>query len=229
MSIVSRRSAVEPFRAMDVMASARKLEQQGRSIIHLAIGEPGAPTPNSVREAAARALAKGRIGYTEALGTPELRQRISAYYGDVHALDVPPERIAVTTGSSAAFNLAFLALFDVGDRVGLPTPGYPAYRNILRALGLEVVEIPTTAETRWTITPEMLAEIQANAPLKGLIVASPNNPNGTMMAPDDLKAVVGACGDLGIRLVMDEIYHGLAYGFPPSRRHDTKVLNLSDF
>jgi aspartate/methionine/tyrosine aminotransferase len=212
--MASRRSAVEPFRAMDLMAEAFKLQRAGRSIIHLAVGEPGAPTPRCVREAAATALHGGRIGYTEALGMPALRSRISTYYGEKHGLDIPADRIAVTTGSSAGFNLAFLALFDVGDRIALPTPGYPAYRNILRALGLEVVEIPTTAEMRWTITPDALAEAHAGGPLKGLILASPNNPNGTMIAPDCLAAVVGACGDLGIRLIMDEIYHGLTYGFP---------------
>lgn len=211
---LSRRSEVEPFRAMDVMAKALKLQREGRSVIHLAVGEPGAPTPRTVREAAAAAMTVGRIGYTEALGTPALRQRIATYYADEHGLDIPAERIVVTTGSSAAFNLAFLALFDVGDRVALPTPGYPAYRNILKALGLEVVEIPTTAETRWTVTPQLLAAAHAEKPLKGLIVASPNNPNGTMVAPDDLAALVSSCGDVGIRLIMDEIYHGLVYDFP---------------
>ncbi|SDN51751.1 pyridoxal phosphate-dependent aminotransferase [Ensifer sp. YR511] len=223
MTFLSQRSAVEPFRAMDVMADAFKLQREGRSIIHLAVGEPGAPTPTVVREAATIALESGRIGYTEALGTPALRARISRYYREIHDLDIPAGRIVVTTGSSAAFNLAFLTLFDVGDRVGLPTPGYPAYRNILKALGLEVVEIPTTAATRWTMTPDMLADVQSEKPLKGLIVASPNNPNGTMVAPDDLQALVGACGDLGIRLIMDEIYHGLVYGFPTK-----SVLAFSD-
>jgi len=205
---------VEPFRAMDVMSTAFALEREGRRIVHMAVGEPGAPTPKLVREAAEAALRRGRIGYTEALGVPELRKRIARYYGETHGLDIPPERVVVTTGASAAFNLAFLALFDVGDRVGLPTPAYPAYRNILKALGLEVVEIPTTAETRWTVTPEMLSGIHTETPLKGLIVASPNNPNGTMVAPDDLGELVTACGGLDIRLIMDEIYHGLVYGFP---------------
>jgi aspartate/methionine/tyrosine aminotransferase len=214
MTILSRRSAVEPFRAIDVMTTAFALERQGRRIVHMAVGEPGAPTPRLVREAAEAALNRGRIGYTEALGIPALRRRIAAYYGQAHRLEVPPERIAVTTGSSAAFNLAFLALFDVGDRVGLPTPGYPAYRNILKTLGLEVVEIPTTAESRWTVTPDMVAAVHSQKPLQGLIIASPNNPNGTMIAPDDLGALVGACGDLGIRLIIDEIYHGLVYDFP---------------
>lgn len=229
MIIPSRRSAVEPFRAMDVMATAFALEREGRQIVHMAVGEPGAPTPKLVREAAEAALRNGRIAYTEALGIPALRQRIAQHYGITYGLDVSPDRVVVTTGSSAAFNLAFLALFDVGDRVGLPTPGYPAYRNILKALGLEVVEIPTTAETRWAITPEMLAAAHAEKPLKGLIVASPNNPNGTMIAPDQLGALVGACGDLGIRLIMDEIYHGLVYNFQTksalSFSNDVIVIN----
>ncbi|MBR0828620.1 pyridoxal phosphate-dependent aminotransferase [Bradyrhizobium manausense] len=214
MTILSRRSAVEPFRAIDVMTTAFALEREGRRIVHMAVGEPGAPAPKLVRDTAAATLASGRIGYTEALGIPALRRRIAAYYGASHGLDISPERIVVTTGSSAAFNLAFLTLFDVGDCVCLPTPGYPAYRNILRTLGLEVVEIPTTEETRWTVTPEMLAAAHARKRLKGLILASPNNPNGTMIAPHDLGAIVSACRELGIRLIMDEIYHGLVYGFP---------------
>ncbi|SON55424.1 Aspartate aminotransferase [Hartmannibacter diazotrophicus] len=211
---LSRRSAVEPFRAMDVMSSAFALERAGRSIIHMEVGEPGAPTPRAVREAAEAALRNGRIAYTEALGQPALRARIARHYGEAYGIDLAPERIVVTTGSSGGFNLAFLALFDVGDRIGLPTPGYPAYRNILKALGLEVVEIPTTVESRWAITPQMLQEAETGGKLKGLIVASPNNPTGTMMRPEDLKALVDACEAGDIRLIMDEIYHGLVYDFP---------------
>jgi Aspartate/tyrosine/aromatic aminotransferase len=210
---LSRRSAVEPFRAMDVMSAAFALEREGRSIVHMEVGEPGAPSPRAVREAAEAALRRGRIAYTEALGMPALRARIADHYAAAYGIGLSPDRVVVTTGSSGGFNLAFLALFDVGDRIGLPTPGYPAYRNILKALGLEVVEIPTRAEDRWAVTPAMLEDVQKTGPLKGLIVASPNNPSGTMIAPDDLKALVGACGDLGIRLIMDEIYHGLVYGF----------------
>jgi len=229
MTFLSRRGMVEPFRAIDVMTSAFALEREGRHIVHMAVGEPGAPTPKLVRDAAEAFIRNGRVGYTEAIGIPALRKRIADHYGRTYGVDVSPDRVAVTTGSSAAFNLAFLALFDVGDRVALPTPGYPAYRNILSALGLEVVEIPTTADTRWTITPEMLAEAHAAKPLKGLIVASPNNPNGTMIAPDDLSALVGACGDLGVQLIMDEIYHGLVYDFPTktalSYSDDVIVIN----
>lgn len=207
----SKRSAVAPFIAMDVMAAANRLEREGRSIIHMEVGEPGAPTPALVRAAAEAALARGRIGYTEALGLRDLRARIARHYGERYGVEVSPERVAVTTGSSGAFNLAFLALFDVGDRVGLPAPGYPAYRNILQALGLEVVEIPTTAETRWQVTPAMLEEAAREKPLAGLIVASPANPSGTMMTRDGIADLVAACRDQGVSLVMDEIYHGLVY------------------
>lgn len=207
----SKRSAVAPFLAMDVLSAANRLEREGRSIIHMEVGEPGAPTPRLVREAAAAALAGGRIGYTEALGLPDLRRRIAEHYAQSYGVAVAPERVAVTTGSSGAFNLAFLALFDVGDRVGLPAPGYPAYRNILQALGLKVVEIPTTAADRWQVTPAHLEAAAAEGPLKGLIVASPANPSGTMMTPDGIGALVASCRERGISLIMDEIYHGLVY------------------
>lgn len=219
----SRRSAVAPFLAMDVLSAANALERDGRSIVHMEVGEPGAPTPAVVRAAAEAALARGRIGYTVALGLPELRARIARHYGDRYGVSVPAERVAVTAGSSGAFNLAFLALFDVGDRVGLPTPGYPAYRNILGALGLEVVEIPTGPETRWQVTPELLESVQREAPLDGLIVASPANPSGTMMTRDGVRDLVEACRGMGISLVMDEIYHGLVY-----EGRETTALEFGD-
>lgn len=216
----SRRSGVAPFIAMDVMSAANRLEREGRSIVHMEVGEPGAPVPAAVRAAAEAALARGRIGYTEALGLRPLRERIAAHYGERYGVPVDPERVAVTTGSSGGFNLAFLALFDPGDRVGLPTPGYPAYRNVLVALGLEVVEIATTAETRWQVTPALL---EAAGPLDGLIVASPANPSGTAMTRDGIAALVAACRERGIALVMDEIYHGLTY-----EGDETTALSFGD-
>lgn len=208
---LSKRSGVSPFLAMDVMATANRLEREGRRIVHMEVGEPGAPTPAAVRATAEAAIATGRIGYTEALGLPELRARISGHYRDRYGVEVPVERVAVTAGSSGGFNLAFLALFDPGDRVGLPTPGYPAYRNILTALGLEVVEIPTTAETRWQLTPALLEGLHAEGPLAGVVVASPANPSGTMMDRASVGQLVTACRSMKITLVMDEIYHGLVY------------------
>lgn len=219
----SQRSDVQPFIAMDVLSAANGLERAGRSIVHMELGEPGAPVPQAVRRAAEAALAGGRIGYTEALGIPELRARIARHYRERYGVGVPAERIAVTAGSSGAFNLAFLALFDPGERVGLPTPGYPAYRNILTALGLKVVEIATEAADRWQITPAMIEKAQAEGPLAGLVVASPANPSGTMMTREGLADLVAACRDMGISLVMDEIYHGLVYG-----GGETTALEFSD-
>ncbi len=208
---LSERSDVAPFLAMDVLSDANRLAREGRDIIHMELGEPGAPVPAAVRLAAEAALARGRVGYTEALGIPELRARIARLYAERYDVEVPAERIAVTGGSSGAFNLAFLAMFDVGDRVGLPTPGYPAYRNILAALGLEVVEIPTTAEARWQASASAIEEVHAERPLAGVIVASPNNPSGTMMTREGLGSLVSACREMKIALIMDEIYHGLVY------------------
>ncbi len=207
----SSRCDVAPFHAMDVLAEANAREAAGERIVHMEVGQPGAPAPRPVIEAAKEALAGGLIRYTEALGITPLRERIARHYRDTYATDVPVERIAVTTGSSAAFNLAFLAGFDVGDRVALPPPGYPAYRNILKALGLQAVEIDTTADTRWALTPDMLRKAHADRPLKGVLVASPANPTGTMIQPQAQKALIDACVELGIWYISDEIYHGLVY------------------
>ena len=207
----SRRSCIAPFLAMDVLSQAAVLERSGEHILHLEVGEPGLPAPWAVRHAAMRALEAGRIGYTEALGLPALRQRIAAHYGETYGVAVPPERVAVTTGSSGGFILAFLALFDVGARVAIASPGYPAYRNILDALGIEVVTIETTARTRHTVTAEALAAEHRRARLDGVLLMSPANPSGTMMSPDDLRAVTGFCDAQGIAFISDEIYHGLTY------------------
>jgi aspartate/methionine/tyrosine aminotransferase len=207
----SKRSAIEPFIVMDVMRAAADREAAGARIIHMEVGQPGAPAPKAVLEAARTALEHGRIGYTEALGHRWLRDRIARYYADMHGIDVPADRIVVTTGSSAGFNLAFLAAFDPGDRIALVTPGYPAYRNLLGALGLEVVEIEATSDTRYALTPEMLEEAHAAAPLKGVLIASPANPSGTVMSPDALRALIEAAEALGILFISDEIYHRLVY------------------
>jgi aspartate/methionine/tyrosine aminotransferase len=207
----SRRSAVEPFIVMDVMRAAIDRENAGGKVIHMEVGQPGAPAPRPVIEAARAALDDGRFGYTEALGSRALRSRIARHYDEAYGIDLSPDRIAVTTGSSAGFNLAFLAAFDVGDRVAVTAPGYPAYRNILSALGLEVVEIDVHADTRYALTPEMLAAAHAKAPLSGVLIASPANPTGTMMPSDALADIIAAADDLGVRFISDEIYHGLVY------------------
>jgi aspartate/methionine/tyrosine aminotransferase len=207
----SRRSAVAPFIAMDMLADAARLEAQGRRIVHMEVGQPGAPAPGPVLEAARRVLDDGRLGYTESLGILPLRQAIAELYKRDYGSDVSADRIAIAPGSSGAFCLAFLAAFDAGARVALPTPGYPAYRNLLGALGLEAVEIETTAETRWALTPEMLARAHAEQRLDGVLVASPANPTGTMYSPAALKALIEAADDMGLAFISDEIYHGLVY------------------
>lgn len=207
----STRSDVSPFIAMDVLAEAAKLEAEGRSIIHMEVGQPSAPAPKAALQAARAALEHGRLGYTEALGIRPLRTALAQHYRRDYGVEVPEDRITVTTGSSAGFNLAFLAAFDAGDRVVLTVPGYPAYRNILKALGLVPVELAVGPETRWCLTPEHLEEAQKDGPVKGVLVASPANPTGTMMAGDALADLVRYCDAHGIRFISDEIYHGLDY------------------
>ncbi|NRG18643.1 aminotransferase class I/II-fold pyridoxal phosphate-dependent enzyme [Rhizobiales bacterium] len=216
---------------MDVMAAANAREAEGRRVIHMEVGQPGAPAPRAVLDEARLALAHGRFGYTEAKGLPVLREAISTHYAGSYGIDVPADRIVATTGSSAGFNLAFLAAFDPGDRVALTAPGYPAYRNILAALGLEAVEIEVGPETRWALTPELLEAAHRQKPLKGVLVASPANPTGTMMTPDALKALAQACEGLGIWFISDEIYHGLVFAGEQETalRHSDKAIIINSF
>ena len=204
----ARRGQVPPFIAMDVLRAATERAEAGADVIHLEVGQPGTPAPQAVREAARRALDGAPIGYTDALGIAPLRTAIAAHYRARYGVAVEPAEIVVTTGSSAAFLLAFLAAFEAGDRVALAVPGYPAYRNILAALGIEPVLIEVGANTHYQPTPELLA---AAGPLDGLIVASPANPTGTMIAAADLSRLAGYCREHGVRLVSDEIYHGITY------------------
>ena len=210
----SARSEVPPFIVMDVMAAAAQLEAEGRHIIHMEVGQPAAPAPAPAIAAAQAALAAGRLAYTAALGLPGLRARIARHYDEMYGIAVDPARVVATTGSSSAFMLAFLALFEPGDRVAIATPGYPPYRHILKALGCEPVLIETTAETRWAMTVDALMAAHRSSPLKGLLVASPANPTGTMMTAASLTALIAAAESEGIRFVSDEIYHGLDYAFP---------------
>jgi aspartate/methionine/tyrosine aminotransferase len=207
----SRRSDVEPFLAMDVMAAAAELEAAGRHIIHMEVGQPGAPAPGPVLAAAQETLRHGRLGYTEALGVRALRERIARHYRDAYGVDVPVGRVMVTTGSSGGFNLVFLGAFDAGDRIAMAAPAYPAYRNILKALGLRAVEIGVGPDTRWALSAEQVEEAHREAPLAGVLVASPANPTGTMTTPEELRHIVETCDALGIRFISDEIYHGLVY------------------
>lgn len=205
----SRRSAVDPFIVMDVMERARRAEAAGRHIIHMEVGQPGTPAPAMARARVAAMLDADPMGYTVALGLPELREGIAALYARWYGVALDPARVIVTAGSSAAFLLTFAALFDAGGRVGVTEPGYPSYRQILKAQDLVPVGIPVGDETRWQPTPELLAEA---GPLDGLMVASPANPTGTMIGRDRLAALIAACADRGTAFISDEIYHGLHYG-----------------
>jgi len=208
----SRRGQVSPFIVMDVMTAAAAREAAGGDVLHLEVGQPSTPAPRGVLEAARRALDGDRIGYTVALGIPALRERIARHYRDCYGVVVPAERIAVTTGSSAGFQLAFLAAFDAGARVALASPGYPAYRNILQALNVEVVDLATERADRYQPTVERLENA---GPLDGVIVASPSNPTGTMLDAPAMQRLAGWCRQRGVRLVSDEIYHGIGYGMRP--------------
>jgi len=210
----SGRSEVPPFMVMDVMAAAERIEAGGGHVIHMEVGQPAAPAPKVAIAAAAAALQGGRIDYTSALGILSLRQRIARHYRDAYGCDVDANRIVVTTGSSGAFILAFLAMFEPGDRVAVTVPGYPPYRHILTALGCEPVLIETTHETRHALTGEALLAAHRKTPLKGVLVASPANPTGTMMSQDALKSLIAAAEEASIRFISDEIYHGLDYAFP---------------
>ena len=209
----SARSDVPPFMVMDVMAAAARIEAAGGRVIHMEVGQPAAPAPSTAIAAARAALAAGRIGYTETLGIPSLRARIARHYADAYGVPVDPARVIVTTGSSGGFILAFLALFEPGDRVAVALPGYPPYRHILTALGCDPVPIETTQTTRWTITPEMLIAAHRKTPLKGVLIGSPANPTGTMMAAQALRDLIDVAEGEGMRFISDEIYHGLDYAF----------------
>jgi aspartate/methionine/tyrosine aminotransferase len=209
----SKRSDVPPFIVMDVMAAAAQIEAAGGRVVHMEVGQPAQPAPTTARKAAQEALAHGRIGYTEALGIPSLRARIARHYGDTYGLALDPARVVVTTGSSGGFILAFLTLFEPGDQVALANPGYPPYRHILSALGCEPVLIETSAATRWALTGKALLAAHRKAPLKGVVIASPANPTGTMMDGDALSQLIAVAEAESIRVISDEIYHGLDYAF----------------
>jgi aspartate/methionine/tyrosine aminotransferase len=209
----SARSNVPPFMAMDVMAAAARLEAQGQRIVHMEVGQPAAGAPSTALAAVRAALGAGPHGYTETLGIASLRRRIARAYSEWHGLDIDPECIVVTTGSSAGIMLAFLAACEPGDRVAVALPGYPPYRHVLTALGCEPVGIETTAQTRWSITGETLLAQHRLRPLKALVVGSPANPTGTMMTAQALAALIGCAADAGIAVISDEIYHGLDYAF----------------
>lgn len=215
----SARSAIPAFDVMRITGRVEQLRAEGRDVISLSAGEPRPRAiPGQIRPA----------GYTSTLGTPHLREAIAGHYRAWYGVEVDPRRVAVTTGSSGAFQLGFLAAFNPGDRVALVSPGYPAYRNILTALGVRVAEIATTLDTRYQPTPELLAaEVRENGPIQGLVLASPSNPTGTMVSRAQLQALVAWCARNGVRLVSDEIYHGITY--PEAGAADPRGVSAAEF
>jgi aspartate/methionine/tyrosine aminotransferase len=226
---VAARSQIAPFIAMDVLARANGHAAAGKDVIHLEVGEPGGGAPARVLAAARQALEGGRIGYTEALGRPDLRAAIAEHYRRCYDLALDPAQVVVTVGASGAFVLGFLAMFDPGDRVVVPEPAFPAYKNILRALGIEVVRIGLDAASDFKPTVAMLQAV--SPPVHGLVVASPANPTGTMLDRAELAALAAFCRSRGIRLVADEIYHGITYDRPASTvlELDPEVVVINGF
>jgi len=212
--IPSRRAAVAPFMAMDVLRAARRLEREGRRIVHMELGEPGAPTPHRMLDAATAALRDGAPGYGEAAGDPMLRARIARHYCEHYGVELSPERVMITTGSSGAFLLAFISAFDVGARIGVVAPGYPAYLNILEALGLVPVIIEVDEDTRFAPTAALIEAAHRRMRLDGLLLMSPANPTGATISSAELEKIALFCAEAGVTLVSDEIYHGLEYVAP---------------
>ena len=219
----SQRSGIASFIVMDVMRAAAAREAAGHKVIHMEVGQPATPAPRAAREAVKRALDTDTLGYTLALGMPALRERIAQLYQDWYGITLSPNRVVVTSGSSAAFVLGFLAAFDVGAKVALPNPGYPCYRHILTALGQIPVILDTGPATRWMPTPEQIDASASKDGLSGLLIASPANPTGTMLEPDRLAAIIEVCRRRNLWFISDEIYHGLTYGLP-----DATALTFSD-
>ena len=223
LKLTSLRSQIQSFIVMDVMRAAAAREQAGHDIIHMEVGQPGTAAPRTARLAAARALESETLGYTLALGLEPLRVRIAGLYKDWYGLDIAPERVVVTTGSSGAFVLAFLALFDAGTRIALPSPGYPCYRHILSVLGCQSVILECGQDTRWMPDAASIERAATTGGLNGLLIASPANPTGTMLELASLAAITQVCRKNGIAFISDEIYHGLTYERPA-----TTALQVSD-
>ncbi|MDX1402478.1 MAG: pyridoxal phosphate-dependent aminotransferase [Kiloniellales bacterium] len=217
---VSERGRVAPFIVMDVLRDANERAAEGHEVLHLEVGQPGTPAPRAVIEAASAALNEELIGYSNAMGISPLREAIAGHYEKIYGLTIDPARIMVTTGSSGGFLLSFLGAFDAGDRIAMAAPGYPAYRNILIALGIEPVLLETSLEDRFQPTVDLLKQA---GPIDGLIIASPSNPAGTLVKRNHFKDLVDFCDDAGVRIISDEIYHGITY-----QEKAVSALELSD-
>ncbi len=231
MAATALRADIPSFIVMDVMRAAAAKEAAGVKVIHMEVGQPATSAPRSALAAVGTALDRETLGYTLALGMPKLRERIAGLYKSWYGLDISPERIVVTNGSSAAFVLSFLALFDVGAKVALPNPGYPCYRHILTALGITPVLLETGPQTRWMPTAEAIDAACAASALNGLLIASPANPTGTMIEPQRLKDILAVCHKRKLWFISDEIYHGLTYGLPEETAlaHGGDVIVINSF
>jgi aspartate/methionine/tyrosine aminotransferase len=216
---VAQRANVPPFHVMDLLAAAQRRQLSHGDLVNFVAGQPSTGAPKAVREEAKRLLDEEVLGYTVATGVPGLREAVAAHHRRTSGIEVGLDDVVITTGSSGGFLLAFLAAFEPGDRVVMARPGYACYRNVLTALGCEVVEIDCGPETRFQPTVAQLAEVPG--PVHGLVIASPANPTGTMVPPEELAAIARWCEDSGVRLVSDEIYHGITYGIPTSSAWQT--------
>ncbi len=218
----SRAALVQPFIVMDMFREANALADIGHDVVHMSAGQPAGGPPQKVVEAAREALKGAYLGYTNSMGLPVLRERVAQHYQQVYGVELDPGRVVVTTGSSGAFVLSFLACFDRGDKVGLTVPGYPAYSNILSALGIEVTGIEVDGRHRWAPTTKQISAACENG-LSGLLLASPANPTGTMVTPENLAAISRVCAHRKIWLISDEIYHGLNYEMPQASALNTNA------
>lgn len=224
---LSKRSQVEPFRVMEVMAAANQKARTGALVHHLEVGQPSTPAPALALDAARSALGSMTLGYTEALGMDALRERIARYYRERFGLAIAPQRVVVTTGSSAAFVLAFLLALDAGQRLAIANPGYPAYRNIARALDLEVEFLPSGPAEGFRVSAAQVAVCNATA----VLIASPSNPCGTVIPPDEMARIAETCRARGLTLISDEIYHGLTYDCcaETALAHDDGAIAINSF
>ena len=226
---VSQRGRISPFIVMDVLRTGNNLQAEGKEVFHLELGQPSTPAPKNVINAAVKAAKEDPLGYTEALGRSQLREKISEWYSERYQVEVPVERIIVTTGSSGGFVLAFLAAFEQGDSIALGDPSYPAYRNILYALGLKPVGLETSSETRFQPTPHILNSL--NNAVDGLIVANPANPTGCMIDDLGLEQLCAVTRNQGIRLISDEIYHGINFDYDAQTalKYNEDAIVISSF
>ena len=226
---ISNRSEIQPFIVMDVMRAANERAAIGNDVIHLEVGQPNSCAPTKVLEMAKSTLNTDKLGYTDALGTIVLKERIAKYYFDAYGVNIELERIVITTGSSGGLALSFLSSFDVGDHVGLATPGYPAYKNMLKALGINVLEIAVASSSRFQLTKEILQS--QSIKLDGLIISSPSNPTGSMISSQNLNNLANWCETEGVRLISDEVYHGIVYGKPAATalRYSKNAIIVNSF